>query len=250
MKIPALASVPATLLVGSPEKISDTTISLLKSHFCSKASLDDCFCAQCRMITQRQHHGIVWISPEKDYTVDDVEPVFERTRFALDEGQHCFLILERADTMNTATANRLLKLLEEPPQGYHFVVLTSNANDILPTIRSRCVETIVHGDHTGSFGAYHGLLQYFLSEHHARSPFDFEALLKELHLSDTQSFDAVQILLGELTERWKGALRASEQSRAERINVQREFVVASLRKPPQSGSSDLFWKQFFIRYPW
>src|SRR5205823_1504040 len=35
-------------------------------------------------------------------------------------------------------ANTLLKTLEEPPAGTHFVLVTSRAPSLLPTIRSRC----------------------------------------------------------------------------------------------------------------
>ena len=43
-----------------------------------------------------------------------------------------------ADKMNIATSNKLLKLLEEPPQKTVFLLITENENDILQTILSRC----------------------------------------------------------------------------------------------------------------
>ena len=241
---------PAYLFVGAPDGVNAHVVSMLKQHFCATAQTDDCFCAQCRRITQRQHHSIVWISPEKDYTVDDVEPIFDRTRFTLDPGMHCFFILERAHTMNTATANRLLKVLEEPPMGYHFIVLTSNANDILPTIRSRCIETTLHSDSQSPHVGYHPLLGFFLNAHHSKSPFDFEAELKTQHLSDTQSVELAQLLLATLSQQWKEALQGGDAPVAQAVKIKLDFVVAALRRPPQSGSSDLFWKQFFVRFPW
>ena len=43
------------------------------------------------------------------------------------------------ERMNEAAQNKLLKLLEEPPEGYVIAILTSNADRLLPTVRSRCV---------------------------------------------------------------------------------------------------------------
>ena len=44
-----------------------------------------------------------------------------------------------ADKMNTVTANKLLKVLEEPPQDTHFILTTENEKLLLPTVLSRCV---------------------------------------------------------------------------------------------------------------
>jgi len=43
-----------------------------------------------------------------------------------------------AERMNPVTANSLLKTLEEPPEGFRFVLSTSASHLLLPTIRSRC----------------------------------------------------------------------------------------------------------------
>jgi len=247
-----ITNVPAYLFIGTPDDTLNHAIQALKKQFCATAtSQDDCFCAQCRKITQRQHHSIVWISPEKDYTVDDVEPIFERTRFTLDADTHCFFILERAHTMNTATANRLLKVLEEPPAGYHFILLTNNANDILPTIRSRCIEKTLYSDDL-LHGGDHPFLAYFTNPHQnnpSTGPFDFEAELKKQHFSDTQSLELAQELLATISNQWKEALKNNDALAAQAKKQKLDFVVHALRKPPQSGSSELFWKQFFIRFP-
>ena len=47
-------------------------------------------------------------------------------------------IISDADRMTTEAANTLLKTLEEPPVGCVLILVTSNADALLPTIRSRC----------------------------------------------------------------------------------------------------------------
>ncbi len=53
-------------------------------------------------------------------------------------GRKRVFILERADTLNQAAANSILKVLEEPPSYAVFVLLTPSTERILPTILSRC----------------------------------------------------------------------------------------------------------------
>lgn len=48
-------------------------------------------------------------------------------------------IVHPAEDMNTATANSLLKILEEPPAGAVFLLVSHRPARLLPTIRSRCV---------------------------------------------------------------------------------------------------------------
>lgn len=48
-------------------------------------------------------------------------------------------IVHPAEDMNTATANSLLKSLEEPPAGAIFLLVSHRPARLLPTIRSRCV---------------------------------------------------------------------------------------------------------------
>ncbi len=48
------------------------------------------------------------------------------------------ILIEPAHAMNPFTANALLKLLEEPPAGCLFLLISSAPRRLLPTIRSRC----------------------------------------------------------------------------------------------------------------
>lgn len=54
------------------------------------------------------------------------------------EGGPKVMIVWCADKMNTAAANKLLKLIEEPPTNTYFILITDSPEDILQTIRSRC----------------------------------------------------------------------------------------------------------------
>lgn len=52
--------------------------------------------------------------------------------------RHRFVIIDQAEKLTPQAANALLKSIEEPPEGVHFILITSNLSTLLPTIRSRC----------------------------------------------------------------------------------------------------------------
>lgn len=54
------------------------------------------------------------------------------------EGGPKVMILWCADKMNPPASNKLLKLIEEPPNNTYFILVTESPEDILLTIRSRC----------------------------------------------------------------------------------------------------------------
>lgn len=63
--------------------------------------------------------------------------VIEHASFSPHEGRARVFIFRRADELSTGAANALLKILEEPRQGTHFILLSSRAERLLTTIRSR-----------------------------------------------------------------------------------------------------------------
>ena len=51
---------------------------------------------------------------------------------------HRWILIEDAHRLNGSSANMLLKVLEEPPAGTHFLLVTHRPEAMLQTIRSRC----------------------------------------------------------------------------------------------------------------
>jgi DNA polymerase-3 subunit delta' len=49
------------------------------------------------------------------------------------------IVIVEADRLHPSAANALLKTLEEPPSGRHFLLVTSRPQRLLPTVRSRCI---------------------------------------------------------------------------------------------------------------
>jgi DNA polymerase-3 subunit delta' len=97
-------------------------------------------CAAClRWSDEGQHPDLRVLRPDPDQIkIDSVRAARQWMSFAPTTAPFRFIILEEAHKLNPAAANALLKMLEEPPDGYAFL-LTATATDLLlPTIRSRC----------------------------------------------------------------------------------------------------------------
>ena len=74
----------------------------------------------------------------KDISVDQVRTiVLSHASYPPHEGRARVFIVRRAEELNANAANALLKTLEEPRQGTHFVLITSRGDRLLDTIRSR-----------------------------------------------------------------------------------------------------------------
>jgi len=70
--------------------------------------------------------------------VDDAQEILKSLALKSYEGGYKIMIVWMADKMNISAANKLLKLLEEPPEKTVFILISENEEDIIQTIRSRC----------------------------------------------------------------------------------------------------------------
>lgn len=67
-----------------------------------------------------------------------VELLIDKSVFKPSGGKTRVFIISQAERMNQESANKLLKLLEEPPHYVLFILISSRPEQLLPTIVSRC----------------------------------------------------------------------------------------------------------------
>jgi len=70
--------------------------------------------------------------------VDEAQDIVKALALKSYEGGFKVMLIWMADKMNTACANKLLKLIEEPPNKTVFILITEDEEQIINTIRSRC----------------------------------------------------------------------------------------------------------------
>jgi len=70
--------------------------------------------------------------------VDEAEQVVKSLQLKSYEGGFKVMIVWMAEKMNNSAANKLLKLIEEPPEKTVFILISENEEQLISTITSRC----------------------------------------------------------------------------------------------------------------
>ncbi|MCI9455027.1 MAG: DNA polymerase III subunit delta' [Dorea sp.] len=110
---------------------------------CEEGGEEPCnTCHSCRQAETGNHPDIIRVTHEKpnSISVDDIrEQVNNTIMIKPYQGPYKVYIIDHADLMTPQAQNALLKTIEEPPQYAVIMLLTENAEALLPTINSRCV---------------------------------------------------------------------------------------------------------------
>lgn len=99
-------------------------------------------CQSCLQAADGNQPDIIHVSHEKPNLigVDDIRQQINHTvAIKPYSSRYKIYIMNEAEKMNQAAQNALLKTLEEPPEYVVIILLTTNADEMLPTILSRCV---------------------------------------------------------------------------------------------------------------
>ncbi|HJU92813.1 MAG TPA: DNA polymerase III subunit delta' [Pyrinomonadaceae bacterium] len=81
--------------------------------------------------------GLV-VAPKRVLRVEQMRQIEKEANFRPFEGKARVFLIDEADKLNDASANALLKVLEEPPKTSHLILITARPAMLLPTILSRC----------------------------------------------------------------------------------------------------------------
>ena len=81
--------------------------------------------------------GLV-IAPKRVLRVEQMRQIEKEANFRPFEGKARVFLIDEADKLNDASANALLKVLEEPPRTSYLILITARPAMLLPTILSRC----------------------------------------------------------------------------------------------------------------
>ena len=99
-------------------------------------------CESCKRAIGKNHPDIIMVKHEKPNTIsiDEIrEQVVNDVGIKPYSSPHKIYIIPDAEIMTPQAQNALLKTIEEPPEYAVIMLLTSNIDGLLPTIRSRCV---------------------------------------------------------------------------------------------------------------
>ncbi len=95
-------------------------------------------CEACRAIADATSLDVIEMDAASNNSVDDIRDLREKVAYAPVGGHHKIYILDEAHMLTPQAWNAFLKTLEEPPPNTIFVLATTEANKVLPTVVDRC----------------------------------------------------------------------------------------------------------------
>ena len=111
---------------------------------CEKHGVEPCMeCPSCKKAQSQNHPDIIYVKHEKPNTIsiDEIrEQLINDVMIKPYSSPYKIYIIDEAQKLTLQAQNALLKILEEPPDYGVFLILSTNAERLLPTIRSRCAE--------------------------------------------------------------------------------------------------------------
>ena len=136
----------ANLIIG-PESVGKSTLvqRLITEVFVADPGLNQSL-DHVGLVERGSHPNVVRISPSESgvHTVDVVRSALSQLSTTAPLPTWRFVVVEAADQLTSATANALLKQLEEPPSKTVWFLLARSSGAVLPTIVSRSVQFWLH----------------------------------------------------------------------------------------------------------
>ena len=98
----------------------------------------DGVCQSCRAIASASSLDVIEMDAASNNSVEDIRDLRERVSYAPVSGRAKVYILDEAHMLTSQAWNAFLKTLEEPPPNTVFVLATTEAGKIIPTVADRC----------------------------------------------------------------------------------------------------------------
>ncbi len=131
----------AYLFVGSRGTGKTSTAKILAACLnCEQGpTTEPCgVCESCVSIANATSLDVIEMDAASNNSVDDIRDLREKVSYAPVSGRHKVYILDEAHMLSQQAWNAFLKTLEEPPPRTIFVLATTEAQKVLPTVVDRC----------------------------------------------------------------------------------------------------------------
>lgn len=132
---------PHALLFSGPQGIGKSFVArwVAAAYLCADGGCGTC--SSCKKVLAGLHPDLHEVGIEEgrmEIVISQIRALNEALQIKPFEAKGKAAVLDGADRMNEESQNAFLKTLEEPPPATVIVLVTAQAERLLPTIRSRC----------------------------------------------------------------------------------------------------------------
>lgn len=134
-------SIRGSFLFHGPPSVGKRTIAfeVARCVLCLGDRLENCLCESCKQF-KGGHPDFVSVGVQERIKVSNIDDILSFS-FKVPFLSNCKVaIVDNADNITRAAANKLLKVVEEPPSYMSFILITSDPTRVLDTLRGRCIQ--------------------------------------------------------------------------------------------------------------
>jgi DNA polymerase III subunit gamma/tau len=95
-------------------------------------------CEMCLAISEGRAMDVIEVDAASNRGIDEIRNLREKVNYAPNQARKKVYIIDEVHMLTKEASNALLKTLEEPPPHVIFILATTEAHKLLPTILSRC----------------------------------------------------------------------------------------------------------------
>ena len=95
-------------------------------------------CITCKSINENRNMDIIELDAASNRGIDEIRSIVEKINFMPSQSKKKIYIIDEAHMLTNTAANAFLKTLEEPPNHVIFILCTTEIQNIMSTIVSRC----------------------------------------------------------------------------------------------------------------
>lgn len=122
--------------------LNTLAMEFIQFLFCKQSNDAYCMnCPDCQMVIQMGHPDLQWIKPEKlggAIKIEEIRALQSTAYLTPTRASRRVIVIEYADKLNRASANALLKTLEEPALHTLFLLISEQLSTVPATVLSRC----------------------------------------------------------------------------------------------------------------
>lgn len=95
-------------------------------------------CKSCSLFESESNPDLLVYPKDKNFIVDDAVEIYNKVQIKPLYSNYKIFLINNIDVSTVQAQNKMLKIIEEPPQNVIFILTATSEDKVLQTIRSRC----------------------------------------------------------------------------------------------------------------